>query len=755
MIDARTIRETRARRLLKGEIGIRSSLPQLSMFDVLRVGANGSKTTDPYSQQATVYSCINAISKAVSAVPLFAVQGEDTAPRRIAGPWQEFFDKPNPILTRGQMWTATTIYLYTERGCKWVLMGKTGLRQKNEVPVEAWPVPARYFTALNSDRQIIQSWNRKPAYWQVIANDGNTDLERVFEAHQIADLKFFNPANPLTGFLPVDPARADIDGAYAAGVWNAEFFVRNCDPGGWMKVPAGKAATSDQKKQLEDNFRAQHEGPLKRGKTMFLYEGADFVPNNRTQKDMEFLEGQRFNREQICSVFGVPPAVLGLTQGVTFSNFRDSMRIFYDNTVSPLLSQIEDVIYEQIMRSSGDAWAKFDTSTVPAFQADYTERLQQATMIVAAGWTPDNANDRLSLGLPKSIDTTITIPALAGGDGAKEPATSVPLADLKQVAIDVSNGIYPASTAKAMILLSFPGTSEAMIDAVIGSVTPKTAKPESAPAAAEEPRGIVILSKRGPLKIRNRQEYVRMLWRELKPSERKLTAAVRKYLRTLSAAQLKLFRDWVQANGLGPDAVASLSAKDIDSIVFSRERWDAALRELTRPDIASIVETSLKNAANEAGAISIPMQDPRIAELIGKSMGSLIRTNATTQEVVRAQLMSASAQGETIAEMQARLVGATQLGNPRALLIARTETGIAANGARFTEFQDAQVERHEWLNSGFGERPSHRDKSSGGVGGEIVAVGEKFSNGLSYPLEFGASTDEVCNCRCTSAGVFE
>jgi uncharacterized protein with gpF-like domain len=90
-------------------------------------------------------------------------------------------------------------------------------------------------------------------------------------------------------------------------------------------------------------------------------------------------------------------------------------------------------------------------------------------------------------------------------------------------------------------------------------------------------------------------------------------------------------------------------------------------------------------------------------------------------------------------------------GTTRAVTIARTEVGSAYSVARHEEMKGQGFERHQWLTA---SDEAVRDGSEPGefnhakCDGEVVNVGEKFSCGLTYPMEAGGEAGNVINCRC-------
>ena len=64
---------------------------------------------------------------------------------------------------------------------------------------------------------------------------------------------------------------------------------------------------------------------------------------------------------------------------------------------------------------------------------------------------------------------------------------------------------------------------------------------------------------------------------------------------------------------------------------------------------------------------------------------------------------------------------------------------------------EQQFTKHEWVTSiDESTRESHADQDA-----QVVRIGSRFDNGLSYPQETGAPAEDVINCRCETIPVVE
>jgi len=82
--------------------------------------------------------------------------------------------------------------------------------------------------------------------------------------------------------------------------------------------------------------------------------------------------------------------------------------------------------------------------------------------------------------------------------------------------------------------------------------------------------------------------------------------------------------------------------------------------------------------------------------------------------------------------------------------IARTEINSFHNQGGFIVKRESNIEYHMWVTSEDERvRSSHRN-----IDGQIVRVGDPFSNGLRYPGDRSGDIKEWINCRCIARAYF-
>jgi hypothetical protein len=378
------------------------------------------------------------------------------------------------------------------------------------------------------------------------------------------------------------------------------------------------------------------------------------------------------------------------------------------------------------------------------------------------------------------------------------------ITSIKDIVLAVAQGDLPRDSGKGMLMVLL-GLTDAQAESVLGSsglgtettpnrpeggevVDPNAPAPaapaedeEDAPAPAEpEPDDSKSYDDLRVLRATDAQAWRGAYWRSverkvLAPGERAVHAAAGKFLRSYLDALLQRLRSVAQGKSMRRrgKGVAALLAKDfttgdaltiVDALLLDQEEWAGKMAKTVGPKLANVYATALKEAAADMGGMQVGVTDPRVMQMLAAQEIKLTEgVTSTLANRVRETLFEtlSSVEGvnmgtvqQAVAEVLPELEGSLRESftdiDSRALAIARTETGQAANGARYEHMVRNEIEQHEWVSSGDEVvRDSHRAADAQGP----IPIGSKFNNGLLYPNDPAAPADEVINCRCVAAAV--
>jgi len=219
----------------------------------------------------------------------------------------------------------------------------------------------------------------------------------IFSPEEIVHFKYFNPDSDYYGFASLRSAESSINLDKYAVDFNISFFQNRAEPEGFLVIP--EFLTDEQYKRLMKRLEKRHRGPKRAHKLEILEGGAEYKQVGLSQKDMEFSQLRRMNREEILAATGVPPVLCGLLEYSSYANAFVQTKLFYQQTIIPKLKKIENKINKQVLPLiDKNLKCYFDYSEIGALQEDKTKEASRLVSLVNAGiLDPDEARKELGL----------------------------------------------------------------------------------------------------------------------------------------------------------------------------------------------------------------------------------------------------------------------------------------------------------------------------------------------------------------------
>lgn len=193
-----------------------------------------------------------------------------------------------------------------------------------------------FMLKIRNGRGVVEElWPLMPDTMQVVADAGNFINGYVYnvngkripmEVEDVIHVKRTDPKNLTRGMGVVEAAARAIDTDNQSADYNRRFFKNAARPDGTLET---EQALDDRTfNRLKKEFNNEYGSTDNAHKTALLEAGVTFKPVNFNQKDMEFLAGRKFNRDQILALTRVSPAILGMVEDVNRSNAEASEYIF-------------------------------------------------------------------------------------------------------------------------------------------------------------------------------------------------------------------------------------------------------------------------------------------------------------------------------------------------------------------------------------------------------------------------------------------
>jgi len=190
---------------------------------------------------------------------------------------------------------------------------------------------------------------------------------------------------------------------------------------------------------------------------------------------------------------------------------------------------------------------------------------------------------------------------------------------------------------------------------------------------------------------------------------------------------------------------------NVESFMFDNKKAADDLKKRVEPLYKSALKKGAEAVAAELNlSSSFDFLSPEAQKFLREKLFEISGlVDEPVADELREALLAGMDKGESVDKLADRVTEVFEVQRFRAERIARTEIAESFNGGRFVTMKQAGVERIEWLSARDNRvRDSHQD-----VDGEVVMLGDKFSNGLLYPLDPSGPPEEIVNCRCVSVPV--
>lgn len=288
----------------------------------------GGGLAKPAKNSFLVFKSVDFISKHVASIPLEFYVGD----KRIeeTNPYTSLFLLPNERQTLKGLIAETAAY-YTLYGEAFWWMGRED-RFTPGLPEKIVAInPRNLKPKLNEEGTQLIGWEYN--------DDGRTEM---YFNHELIQFKNVNVYDQLRGASPLDAADIEIKSDYKAGQWNEAFYENNTTPSTKLTVPKNMSVP-DMKKLIKE-INQVHKGQKKHGKILVLKDNMKLEALGLNQREMDFINSRKFNRDNILVTFGIPKVVVGYTEGINMATAKMQESNYWRDTIQPTTVNFEDKI---------------------------------------------------------------------------------------------------------------------------------------------------------------------------------------------------------------------------------------------------------------------------------------------------------------------------------------------------------------------------------------------------------------------------
>ena len=346
---------------------------------------------------AAVYACVRVLAEAVASLPLNIYRRVDDG-QKVAydhNLQRILHNEPNPKMTSFVFRETLMSHLLLWGNAYAQIIRDGGGRVRALYPL----APDRI--SVNCD----ETGNTYYTYWYG-ANErrgqdgGNQVILRDYEVMHIPGLSY----DGLIGYSTIDLARSAIGMAVATENYGASFFANGAVPSGVLE----HTGSIRDEQAVREAWNKLHQGTGRGNNTAILEDGMTYHVVSTAPEQAQFLETRKFQIDEICRIFRVPPHMIADLEKSSFSNIEQQSLEFVKFSLDPWITRWEQSMYQSLLLPSekDDYFIKFNLDGL--LRGDYETRMKGYSIGIQNGIMSPNDIRRL--------ENMNLIPAEEGGD---------------------------------------------------------------------------------------------------------------------------------------------------------------------------------------------------------------------------------------------------------------------------------------------------------------------------------------------------
>lgn len=357
---------------------------------------------------SATWACVQLIAGTIASLPVMVYRTGEDGIRRVAKDHPLYFvlhDSPNYDLTAVDFWEvmAASIELHgngyalkERRASDGVLTSLTPIRPE-AMKVRRKESGALEYRWTDNGREYVK---------------GDQDILHI--RGSLGDA--------LGGVSTLSMCRSVFDDAMAAESAAGAMFQNGVNPSGILSTKPEIQLSTEQRNELEAHLAQKYMGSIRQGRPMLLDNGLSWTQLSIDPADAQMLESRKFSGEQICRIFGVPPAMVGF--GDKASNWGTGKEIdvlgFQKFALRKRLKRIEQSLLKQLVplseRRAQGITIEFNLDGL--LRGDTASRYEAYERAIRMGLMVRNEARALE-----------NLPPIEGGDVVTVQMQDIPLAD--------------------------------------------------------------------------------------------------------------------------------------------------------------------------------------------------------------------------------------------------------------------------------------------------------------------------------------
>ena len=259
---------------------------------------------------------------------------------------------------------------------------------------------------------------------QIVYIYSGGDGVQTYDSYSIFHLMGIS-SDGVLGYSPISLARQAIGLALAAETYGAAYYRNASRPSGALQTD--KELSPEALQRLRESWESRMKGVQSAGSVAVFEGGLKWQPISLSPEDSQWLQSREFQREEICSIFRVPPSVIGIGQKQSYASAEQANQQWVSGCLSSWAARLESEAYRKLLRADEDF--STEISFDPMLKTDLMTRYQTFSVARQFGWLSVNEIraelGRNSIGAEGDVylQPTNMVPTSNGAGGANVSPT--------------------------------------------------------------------------------------------------------------------------------------------------------------------------------------------------------------------------------------------------------------------------------------------------------------------------------------------
>lgn len=268
-----------------------------------------------------IYSCVNVLSDDVAKLPIKVYRNKDNKIEKVSEHQIQYLlgKRPNEYMAPFVFKKLMMVDLCLN-GNFYALKQYNG---KGEITA--------LYPLTGTNTKVMINQNTGYFFYQTMFRNKLINLE----PYEVIHIKGFS-RNGIEGISPIQVIADQVKADKLAIQMNQKVLENGGTPQGILKINTQIGT------KAKENVRESWNQVNSKGAIAIIDGGLDYQQIGVSQADLQFLEGQKFNQQQIAAVYKVPLHKLNQLDHATYSNIEHQSIEYVKNALQPWIVQIEE-----------------------------------------------------------------------------------------------------------------------------------------------------------------------------------------------------------------------------------------------------------------------------------------------------------------------------------------------------------------------------------------------------------------------------